>query len=243
MAFAAGSGITPVLSILKSVLHREPGSRFFLFYGNRSRADIMFRDALNDLKDRFLGRLSVAHILSREQHDIKLLNGRIDEAKVPLLLRTVPAVAAIDRAFICGPAGMIESTEAALLRLGVPAERIAIERFTPAPGGPRRRATVVVAEPASPPAAIADIMLDGVRSEIPVARDETVLQAGLRAGLDMPFSCQGGMCCTCRAKLLEGDVAMALNYSLAPWEIAAGYVLTCQSRPKTARVVVDYDHL
>jgi ring-1,2-phenylacetyl-CoA epoxidase subunit PaaE len=243
VAFAAGSGITPVMSILKSVLRRETLSRFFLVYGNRTRAGIIFRDALNDLKDRYLDRFALTHILSREQHEIRLLNGRIDAEKVPLLMRAAPAPHLIDRAFICGPSGMIETTEPALLRLGVPQDRIAIERFTPAPGSARRLATMVVAEPAAPAVAAAGIVLHGVRSDVPVAADETILQAGLRAGLDMPYSCQGGMCCTCRARLLEGKVDMALNYSLAPWETAAGYVLTCQSRPTTGRVVVDYDHI
>jgi len=243
VAFAAGSGITPVMSLLKSVLSREPRSRFALFYGNRTRADIIFRDALADLKDRFVCRLSIAHLLSREHREVAALGGRLDGAKVALLLRTLPPVDAIDRAFICGPAGMIASTEAALAAAGVAAGRILIERFTPAPGGRRRAPTVVVAEPAMPPVAIADILLGGVRTEVPIAAGETVLDAGLRAGLDMPYSCHGGMCCTCRAKLLQGEVAMDVNYSLAQWELDAGYVLTCQSHPKTARVAVDYDQV
>lgn len=240
VAFAAGSGITPVISILKSGLDREPASRFFLFYGNRSRAGIMFREQLGELKDRFLDRLSVTHVLSREQQDISALSGRLDAAKAARLMRTAPPIAAIDRTFVCGPAGMIASAEAALLRLGMDPERILIERFTPAPGGRRRSPTIVVAEP---PEAFATILLNGLRTEVPVGAGETILQAGLRAGLDMPFSCRAGMCCTCRARLLEGEVAMDANYSLAPWEIAAGYVLTCQSHPRTGRVAVDYDHL
>lgn len=243
VAFAAGSGITPVMSIAKSVLHRDPSSRFFLFYGNRARAGIIFREQLSDLKDRFLGRFSVIHVLSREQQELPVLNGRFDAAKVAQLMRSVPPPEAIDCAFICGPTGMIESTEAALLELGISPERILIERFTPAPGGKRRPRTVVVSEPESPPVATATILLNGVRTEIPIAGGETILDAGLRAGLDMPYSCHGGMCCTCRARLLEGDIEMEVNYSLAPWEIAAGYVLTCQSHPRTERVAVDYDHV
>ena len=240
VAFAAGSGITPVMSIVKSVLHREPSSRFCLFYGNRSISSIIFREALSDLKDRFLGRFSVAHILSREQQEIPVLNGRLDGEKVALLMRSMLPADAIDHAFICGPASMIESTEAALLRLGMPPERIHIERFTPASGGPRRPPTVVVAEE---PAAIATILYNGVRTQVPVGSGETVLDAGLRAGLDMPYSCHGGMCCTCRARLLDGEVEMDVNYSLERWELEAGYVLTCQSHPVTDRVVVDYDHV
>lgn len=243
VAFAAGSGITPVMSIVKSALGRERDSRFFLFYGNRSRAEIIFRDALNDLKDRYLDRFSFVHILSREQHELALLNGRIDAEKVPLLMRAATGGGPIHRAFICGPGGMIESVEAALLHLGLSPECIAVERFTPALGTLHQPTTMVVAEPAAPPVATADITLNGIRSEVPLAAGETILAAGRRAGLDMPYSCQGGMCCTCRARLLEGEVDMALNYSLTPGEMAAGYVLTCQSRPRTARVVVDYDHL
>ena len=242
-AFAAGSGITPVMSMLKSVLAREPRSRFTLFYGNRSRPDIIFREALFDLKDRFVDRLSVTHVLSREHQEISALNGRLDGATVALLLRTLPPADTIGRAFICGPAGMIASTETALAAAGMPPDRILIERFTPAPGGRRRAPTVVVAEPEAPPVAIADLLLGGVRTEVPVAAGETVLDAGLRAGLDMPYSCHGGMCCTCRAKLLQGQVEMDVNYSLAQWELDAGYVLTCQSHPKTARVAVDYDQV
>lgn len=240
VAFAAGSGVTPVMSIAKSVLHREPSSHFCLFYGNRSTSSIIFRDMLGDLKDRFLGRLSVAHILSREQQEIPALNGRLDSEKVALLMRTMPPPDAIDHAFICGPANMIESTEAALLRLGMPPERIHIERFTPASGGSRRPPTIVVAEE---PAAVATILYNGLRTDVPVGSGETILDAGLRAGLDMPYSCHGGMCCTCRARLLDGEVEMDVNYSLERWELEAGYVLTCQSHPKTERVVVDYDHV
>lgn len=243
IAFAAGSGITPVMSVLKSILHREPRSLFALFYGNRTRAEIIFREALGDLKDRFIERLAVAHVLSREHQEIPALNGRLDATKVALLLRTLPPVDAIDRAFVCGPAGMIASTEATLAQLGMVPERILIERFTPAAGGRRRAPTVVVAEPEAPPVALADLLLGGVRTEVPVAAGETVLDAGLRAGLEMPYSCHGGMCCTCRAKLLAGEVDMDVNYSLAQWELDAGYVLTCQSHPKTARVAVDYDQV
>ena len=168
------------------------------------------------------------------------MNGHLDGEKVALLMRTMLPADAIDDGFICGPAGMIESTETALLRLGMPPERIHIERFTPASGGPRRPPTIVVAEE---PAAVATILYAGVRTEVPVGSGETILDAGLRAGLDMPYSCHGGMCCTCRARLLEGDVEMDVNYSLERWELEAGYVLTCQSHPTTDRVVVDYDHV
>jgi ring-1,2-phenylacetyl-CoA epoxidase subunit PaaE len=234
-AFAAGSGITPILSIVKSVLTGEPGSRFFLFYGNRSTDSILFREEIEDLKDRFLSRLSVFHVLSREQQDVPVLNGRLDAAKLALLLPHMPL---IDRALVCGPQPMIEGLGAALLNFGLPPERVHIERFTPSADARRPVAPVRLD---APPMVIATAISEGARTEIPVAEGEAIIDAAIRAGRNLPYSCKGGMCCTCRAKLLEGRVEMAVNYSLEPWEIAAGFVLTCQSRPLTPRVVVDYD--
>jgi len=239
-AFAAGSGITPILSIMHDVLAREPHSRFFLFYGNRSTGSIMFRQQIEDLKDRYLSRLSVFHVLSREQQDVPALNGRLDADKLGVLLRTVLPAALIDQALVCGPQPMIESLPGALTALGVEADRIHVERFTPSAGG--RRAAPVV-QPGTPPASVATVIRDGARFDIPVAANEALIDAAIRAGRDLPFACKGGMCCTCRAKVVEGQVEMAVNYSLEPWEIAAGFVLTCQSRPVTDRVVVDFDQV
>jgi ring-1,2-phenylacetyl-CoA epoxidase subunit PaaE len=235
--FAAGSGITPILSIMKTVLAREPGSRFFLFFGNRATGDIMFRDELEDLKDRYLSRLSVFHVLSREQQELDILNGHLDPEKIPALTRLLPPP---DHVFVCGPQGMIEGLEPALAMAGVPPDRIHVERFTPSTDTPRP--PVVVPEHAAP-AAIATLIIDGARIEVPMVTGETIVEAALRAGRDPPFSCRAGMCCTCRARLTEGRVAMATNYSLEKWETDAGYVLTCQARPLTGRVVVDYDHV
>ena len=240
VAFAAGSGITPVLSILKTVLHREARSRFMLFYGNRSTDSIMFRGVLEDLKDRYLSRLSVFHVLSREQQDIAALNGHLDAEKVRLLARAMVPLDAVDHAFVCGPQPMIEGLEKTLSDLGLPRERIHVERFTPSVGG--RPRTAVIPQSA-PPKAIATVISEGVRTDIPVAEGEAIIDAALRAGRNLPFSCKGGMCCTCRAKLLEGNVEMTVNYSLEPWETEAGYILTCQSHPTTERVVVDYDQV
>ena len=236
-AFAAGSGITPILSIMRTVLVREKASRFFLFFGNRATSDIMFREEIEDLKDRFLSRLSVFHVLSREQQELDMLNGRLDPEKIPALTRLMPPP---DHVFVCGPQGMIEGLEPALARAGIPADRIHVERFTPStdPAPPP-----VVVKEGAPPAAIATLIIDGVRIEVPMAAGETIVDAAQRAGRDPPFSCRAGMCCTCRARLVEGRVEMAANYSLEPWETEAGYVLTCQSRPLTDRVVVDYDHV
>jgi len=242
VAFAAGSGITPVLSIVRSVLQREPGSRFFLCYGNRTSRDIIFRGELTDLKDRFLERLSVLHVLSREEQHIPLLNGHIDDAKVRAVLTGIVPAAAIDHAFVCGPAAMIDEVSATLVALGLPAGRVHTERFVSGEGGrPKRTAAVVPAE--APAAHQAVLVLDGKRREVPVARGEAIVDAAIRAGLDLPFACKGGMCATCRAKVVDGAAVMDVNYSLEPWEIAAGYVLTCQAHPTTPRIVVDYDHV
>jgi ring-1,2-phenylacetyl-CoA epoxidase subunit PaaE len=248
VGFASGSGITPVLSIVRTVLSREPKSRFFLFYGNRTTNSILFRETLDDLKDRFLDRLSIFHVLSREQQDVPILNGRLDAEKVSVLLRSIVPASIVDHAFICGPASMIDEIEGALLGLGVASDRVHVERFTPAPvTGPRRPAATAPKPPADAGAAVeaarARLILDGKTAEVPVASGETVLEAALRAGLDLPYSCRGGMCCTCRAKVVEGAVEMAVNYSLEPWEMQAGFVLTCQALPTTDHVTIDYDHV
>ena len=237
LALAAGSGITPILSILKSVLAREPGSEVVLIYGSRSTASIIFRAALEDLKDRYLSRLTVIHVLSREAQDIGVLNGRVDAACLRALLPGLVTPAELDAALLCGPAAMLEALPAVLEGLGVPAARIHTERFTPS-GAPRAGAAV----PANAPAfATATIIHDGQTREIALAEGEAVLDAAMRAGLDLPWSCRGGMCSTCRAKLVEGTAEMTQNFSLEPWEMEAGFVLTCQAHATAAHLVVDYD--
>jgi len=242
VAFAAGSGITPVLSILKTVLARAPDSRFFLFYGNRTSESIIFREQLNDLKDRFVARFSVFHMLSREQQDLASLSGRLEPARIKILLPLLVPLVSIDQVFVCGPLAMIDGVETSLVDLGVARSVIQIERFTPAPWGPatRPRPTPVVGEM---PRAEITAIVGGLRKEFSLYGDDALIDAAAHAGIDLPYSCKGGMCCTCRAKVLEGAVEMATNYSLEPWETAAGFVLTCQSRPTTARVVVDYDQV
>jgi ring-1,2-phenylacetyl-CoA epoxidase subunit PaaE len=239
VGFAAGSGITPILSIIRDILAHEPGSRFFLFYGNRTVRSILFRTALETLKDRYLDRLGVFHVLSQEAQDLPILHGRIDAAKTRLLLRHIVPAGRIDHAFICGPGGMSDSVESALADLGLPPERIHVERFA-APGQTEPRPAP---RPDAPPAHVAAMIMDGNRRDIPVAAGESVLDAALRAGMDMPFACKGGMCSTCRARVVEGAVEMTVNYALEPWELAAGFVLTCQAHPTTPRVVIDYDHV
>src|SRR5579863_8240670 len=237
--FAAGSGITPILSIVKGVLACEPKSRFFLFYGNRSTGGMLFREALEELKDRFIQRLSVFHVISGEEQDLPILHGRLDGEKVKVLLRSLVPAQSIDHVFICGPAGMSEDIEATCRDIGIAADRIHVERFVSEFGGKPRPKAVIPA--GTPPKAIAALIIDGKRREVPVAEGEAILDAALRAGLDLPFACKGGMCSTCRAKLVEGDAKMEVNYSLEPWELEKGFILTCQARPTTDRVVVDYD--
>jgi ring-1,2-phenylacetyl-CoA epoxidase subunit PaaE len=241
VGFAAGSGITPILSILKGVLTREPNSRFFLFYGNRSTGGMLFREALEELKDRFMQRLSVFHVISGEEQDIPILHGRLDGDKVRVLLRALVPADSVDHVFICGPTGMSCHIEATCRELGIEAERIHVERFVSGLGGKPRPKAIVAASAA--PKAIASLIIDGKRRDVPVAEDESILDAALRAGMDLPFACKGGMCSTCRAKLVEGDARMEVNYSLEPWELKAGFILTCQARPVSDRVVVDYDHV
>lgn len=241
LGVAAGSGITPILSILKSVLTREPRSRFILLYGSRATGQIIFREQIEELKDRFMGRLSVVHVLSREQQDVPVLSGRLDGAKVRRLLGGLAAVPAIDHAFLCGPSSMIDEVRTALADAGMDEDRIHSERFTAS--APALAPTHTPRLPAELPHAVATIIADGVQTDVAVAADETVLEAAMRAGLDLPYSCRGGMCSTCRARVTAGSVQMDVNYALEPWETAAGYVLTCQARPTTDRLTVDYDHV
>lgn len=242
VALVAGSGITPVLSIVRSVLKREPASRFFLFYGNRSARDVLFREEIAELKDQFVERLSVLHILSREEQDLGILYGRLDGDKVRRLLTALVPAETIDEVYVCGPAGMITSVEPVLADLGIAEDRIHIERFVSANDGTPRRQPVPV-PPDAPAKYVAALIVDGKRREVPVAEGESVLDAALRAGMDLPFACKGGMCATCRAKVLEGSAEMTVNYSLERWEKEAGFVLTCQAHPTSARIVVDYDHV
>jgi ring-1,2-phenylacetyl-CoA epoxidase subunit PaaE len=237
VAFVAGSGITPVLSLIRTTLAREPRSRFTLVYGNRRQASVMFHEALEDLKDRYLTRFALYNVFSREEQDIDLFNGRLDAAKVQAFISTLVPVESIDEAFVCGPATMIDEVERSLIAAGVPREHVHVERF----GVPGAAAYAPVDDTDAAQARIG-IVIDGVRREIEFHRGQhSILDAGRAAGLDLPFSCKGGMCSTCRGKLLEGQVRMAKNYALEPHEVAAGYVLTCQSYPLTERVLISYD--
>jgi ring-1,2-phenylacetyl-CoA epoxidase subunit PaaE len=202
---------------------------------------MLFLEELEELKDRFMQRLSLFHVISGEEQDIPILHGRLDADKVRVLLRSLVPAAEIDHVFICGPTGMSVEVEATCHAIGIPADRIHVERFVSEFGGKPRPKKII--EPAAPPKAIASLIIDGKRREVPVADGEAILDAALRAGVDLPFACKGGMCSTCRAKLVEGEAQMEVNYSLEPWETKAGFILTCQAKPCSERVVVDYDHV
>jgi ring-1,2-phenylacetyl-CoA epoxidase subunit PaaE len=237
LAFAAGSGVTPILSILKTVLQTQPHSRFILVYGNQSRSSIIFKAELEALKNRFMGRLSIQHVLSREQADTAMLSGRIDAEKCQFILQKLIPLAAVDQYFICGPEEMIHTLRQTLLDLQVAPQKIHFELF-----GVKKSA----ATPTSPQyeglKSKVKIRLDGSTFEVPVAYDgESVLEVALRSGADLPFACKGGVCCTCRAKVLSGEVQMQVNYGLEPDELAAGFVLTCQSHPRSSEILIDFD--
>ena len=242
VGFAAGSGITPILSIAASTLEEQPGSKFTLVYGNRRMASVMFNEALQDLKDRYADRFTMIHILSRQAQEVDLLQGRIDGAKVKAIVACLLPAASMDEAFICGPESMIEATEAALLEVGVPQARIRTERFTTSGA----QATKVQADvdagpkPASGGPALT-VVLDGKAHEVAVREGQFLLDAALDAGLDLPYSCKGGVCCTCRCKVLQGEVRMARNYTLQADEVAKGFVLSCQARALTPSVMLSYD--
>ena len=243
VAFAAGSGITPIISIVKTTLAREPDSRFLLFYGNRSVASIIFREALEDLKDRYLERFSLYHVLSREKQEVELFNGRLDAEKAEALVAAFCPVESIDEAFVCGPGTMIEAVSGKLKALGLPEARIHFELFTTdVQRAPELRPVEHGKVEGSGDAADITVILDGVRTRFKLPYDgESLLDAALKEGLDLPFSCKGGVCSTCRAKVAEGKVDMTVNYALEEAEVAAGFVLTCQSHPLTGTVVLDYD--
>lgn len=246
VGFAAGSGITPILSILASTLEDSCDAKFTLVYGNRRMDSVMFNEALQDLKDRYPDRLTLIHVLSRQAQEVPLLEGRVDGDKVRALIGALLPVASMDEVFVCGPEAMIESTEAALREAGVRADRIHTERFTSPtlealPAGQRK--AVVLGHPASDTGGEVEltVLLDGKPHALRMNRDQHVLDVALDAGLDLPWSCRGGVCCTCRAKVLEGEVQMDRNFTLEPWEMQQGFVLSCQARPTTGRLVISYD--
>ena len=243
LAFAAGSGITPIMSIMKTVLEEEPNSSFTLIYGNRSKNSIIFREAIEALKNTYMLRLRVYHVLSREYMDIPLFSGRIDAEKCGEFCKTLVDISTIDETFICGPEDMILSVRQKLIDLGMPANHVHIELFT-SPDQPKAAHEKWAADHKkdSGPSSKVSITLDGTTFDMEVPfNGETILDAALKAGADLPYACKGGVCCTCRALVTEGEVEMEVNYALEHYEVEKGYVLTCQSHPRTERVVIDFD--
>lgn len=241
LAFAGGSGITPVLSILKTVLAREPRSRFTLVYANRQMASIMFREELEDLKNLYLGRLAVIHVLRAEGQDIDLFTGRIDAEKLAALFAHWVDPKDVDLAFICGPEAMMLTIARALRDHGLGDAQIKFELF--ASGQPRRaRRKAARVSAASDEACEVTLTLDGTTRRFRMPKDgESLLEAALGNDMDAPFACKAGICSTCRARVLEGDVEMHTNHALEDYEVRQGYVLTCQCHPLSDKIVVSYD--
>lgn len=240
VGFAAGSGITPLLSIVKSTLAAELASEFTLFYGNRASGTVMFREELAAIKDRNLERFNLVHVLSREPQDIPLLHGRIDRERADALLAHWVDLDDVDAVYVCGPNGMMQAVAEALKSRGFPEAKMRIERFAASIPQHEHR----VARPAEPGHTECEVTVvqDGVtRSFVLEKGKESLLEAGLAAGLELPYSCKGGVCSTCRAKLVAGEVDMDVNFALEDYEVARGFVLTCQSYPVSDKVTVDYD--
>ena len=243
VGIAGGSGITPILSIKKTVLAREPLSRFTLIYGNRLLRSTMFREELEDLKNRYMTRLVLQYVFSDEHSDAPLHSGMMDRGKIAEFLRLLLPADRIDHVYVCGPFQVNEEAEAALLAAGVPAERIHIERFG-VPNQPAGAVGAVVHAPMPGDAEQARIVIvrDGLQREFPFTRGQpSILDAASAAGLEVPYSCTSGVCGTCRAKVTAGEVRMERNFALDKTEVAQGFVLTCQAHPLTDRVVLSFD--
>ena len=239
LAVAAGSGITPVMSIVATVLADEPGSRVTLLYGNRRTSSVMLLEELEDLKNAYRERLHLVHVLSREQQDAELLNGRLEPERVEAILDALVGVAGVDEWYLCGPFGMVTGVRDLLARRGIDAAHVHSELFHVEDTPPVR-----TAEEEALDAAEAEVVvsLDGRTSTIRMAtRAQSILDATLEVRPDAPFSCTGGVCGTCRARVVSGEVRMDRNYALEPEELARGIVLACQSHPVSDRVVLDYD--
>ena len=236
---AAGSGITPMVSIATAALER--GAKVTLIYGNRDFDHVMFRKELNALKDVHMGRFTMIHVLSREEQDVPLLNGRITGEKITLMAKAGAIdLAAAEGVFLCGPGEMIAEVSETLTGLGVAAELLHSERFTADGVAPKARSKAAQAVAQS--GVEVEIILDGTKKRFRVEDgDENVLVAAARQGLELPYSCKGGMCCTCRCRVLDGTSEMAVNYSLEPWELEAGFTLACQTRPTSKKLVLDFD--
>lgn len=241
VAFAGGSGITPIMSLMRTALAIEPGSRFTLFYGNRDSQSVIFLEALARLKNAYMDRLALFHFLSDEAEDVELFNGMLDRAKCDAILASLVDPADIADAFICGPGPMMDAAEAALLGAGVDKGRIHIERFTAGRPSAAAAAELQALQSRAQGVTMA-VTIDGRTRRVPFdAAAGNILDSARAAGMPAPFACKAGVCATCRARVTTGEVDMAARYGLTDEEIAAGYVLTCQSVPKGEGVAVDYD--
>ncbi|MBO9521484.1 MAG: phenylacetate-CoA oxygenase/reductase subunit PaaK [Nocardioidaceae bacterium] len=237
LCIAAGSGITPMLSIASTVL-RHPDAQVTLLYGNRNTATVMFSEELADLKNSYVDRLHLVHVLSREPRDVELFSGRLDADRLRRLLTTLAPVAGVDHVWLCGPFGMIADAREVLAELGVPAEKVHVELFYVDEPPPELHRVEAALEGEVSEVTIA---LDGRTTTATVERSGTILDTAAAARNDLPFACKGGVCGTCRAKVVEGEVDMRRNYALDEDEVAAGFVLTCQTHPVSDRVSVDFD--
>ena len=240
LAFAAGSGITPILSIIKTTLLTEPHSKFTLVYGNRASSSVIFKEEITDLKDVYMDRLNLVYVMSREQQDIELFNGRITKEKVAQFLKHWVRAEDVDVAFICGPEDMMLGVSAALQEAGMPKSNIKIELF--AASIPKHEHKPRVLDKDARHDTQVTVIMDGNHTTFTMEKDkESILDAGIKAGIDMRYSCKGGVCSTCRCKVLDGQVEMDVNYALEDYEVARGFVLSCQSFPITDNVIVDFD--
>jgi ring-1,2-phenylacetyl-CoA epoxidase subunit PaaE len=242
VGFAAGSGITPMMAHMKTILAVEPKSEFTLFYGNRNTASIIFREEIEDLKNEYMDRLRVFHILSREASEFPFLQGHIDHEKCQTFFKYFVEPESIDEVFMCGPAPMVDAVKTAMTEAGVDSKKLHFELFA-SPQQLAERLGIVKETPKRHGfQANVKIIMDGLSTEfIMDSEDSNILDAALKNGADLPFACKGGVCATCRAKLDEGEVEMEVNYSLEHDELERGFILTCQSHPKTESVVVNFD--
>lgn len=241
---AGGSGVTPIMSNIRAILEGEPNSSITLFYGNKTRRDIIFREDFNDLKNAHMERFRVFHILSHEVPDVPLFDGMMTPEKVTELVTSLTPVLEVDQFFICGPGPMMDGGKAALLDLGVDEKRIKIESFGNRPVVDKKPVAKPMEASEQPQVDMADvdIIVDGTRTRLQMPFDTPdILGFALKSKIDVPYSCKSGICSTCRAKLVEGEVEMGTVHGLEPDEIEAGYILTCSSRPKSKRIVIDYD--
>ncbi len=241
LAFAGGSGITPVLSILKTVLAREPQANFTLVYANRGVNTIMFREEIEDLKNLYMGRLTVIHVLESDAQEIELFTGRVTEEKCAELFEHWIDVSGVDLAFICGPEPMMLGIARALEAHGLAKSQIKFELFASGQPGQAKRSTTAAKASKGAAKTQISITMDGATRMIEAEKDVSILEAALANALDAPFACKAGVCSTCRCKVIEGEAEMAANHALEDYEVSRGYILSCQAYPLTDTITVDYD--